>query len=527
MAEIKPAEVSAILRQQLAGHKTEAELEEVGTVLQIGDGIARIFGLTNAQSGELLEFEKDNLKAIVLNLEEDNVGAVLLGESASINEGDMVRRTRKIASIKVGEGMLGRVINTMGEPIDGKGAITGPLYEMPLERKAPGVIYRQPVNEPLQTGIKPIDAMIPIGRGQRELIIGDRQTGKSSIALDTIINQKEFYDRGEPVYCIYVAVGQKGSTVATLMKTLEDKGALAYTVIVTATASDPAALQFYAPFTGAAIGEFFRDTGRPALVVYDDLSKQAVAYREVSLLLRRPPGREAYPGDVFYLHSRLLERAAKIINSDVVAAQMNDLPESIRSMVKGGGSLTALPIIETQAGDVSAYIPTNVISITDGQIFLETNLFNSGVRPAINVGISVSRVGGNAQIKAMKKIAGTLKIDQAQYRELEAFAKFGSDLDAATLAVLDKGKRNVEILKQGLHQTMPVEQQIAIIFCGTRNLLRKVPVNRIRDFEHELLVQLAEKHPEILKTLKSGQLPDDTVAALEKVALEVSKRYEK
>lgn len=527
MAEIKPAEVSAILRQQLAGHKTEAELEEVGTVLQIGDGIARIFGLTNAQSGELIEFEKDNLKAIVLNLEEDNVGAVLLGESGSINEGDMVRRTRKIASIKVGEGMLGRVINTMGEPIDGKGAITGPLYEMPLERKAPGVIYRQPVNEPLQTGIKPIDAMIPIGRGQRELIIGDRQTGKSSIALDTIINQKEFYDRGEPVYCIYVAIGQKGSTVATLMKTLEDKGALPYTVIVTATASDPAALQFYAPFTGAAIGEFFRDTGRPALVVYDDLSKQAVAYREVSLLLRRPPGREAYPGDVFYLHSRLLERAAKIINSDEVASQMNDLPESLRPMVKGGGSLTALPIIETQAGDVSAYIPTNVISITDGQIFLETNLFNSGVRPAINVGISVSRVGGNAQIKSMKKIAGTLKIDQAQYRELEAFAKFGSDLDAATLAVLEKGKRNVEILKQGLHQTIPVEQQIAIIFCGTRNLLRKVPVKRIRDFEHELLVQLSEKHPDILKTLKAGQLPDETVAALEKVALELSKRYEK
>lgn len=527
MAEIKPAEVSAILRQQLAGHKTEAELEEVGTVLQIGDGIARIFGLTNAQSGELIEFEKDNLKAIVLNLEEDNVGAVLLGESGSINEGDLVRRTRKIASIKVGEGMLGRVINTMGEPIDGKGAITGPLYEMPLERKAPGVIYRQPVNEPLQTGIKPIDAMIPIGRGQRELIIGDRQTGKSSIALDTIINQKEFYDRGEPVYCIYVAIGQKGSTVATLMKTLEDKGALPYTVIVTATASDPAALQFYAPFTGAAIGEFFRDTGRPALVVYDDLSKQAVAYREVSLLLRRPPGREAYPGDVFYLHSRLLERAAKIINSDEVASQMNDLPESLRPMVKGGGSLTALPIIETQAGDVSAYIPTNVISITDGQIFLETNLFNSGVRPAINVGISVSRVGGNAQIKSMKKIAGTLKIDQAQYRELEAFAKFGSDLDAATLAVLEKGKRNVEILKQGLHQTIPVEQQIAIIFCGTRNLLRKVPVKRIRDFEHELLVQLSEKHPDILKTLKAGQLPDETVAALEKVALELSKRYEK
>jgi F-type H+-transporting ATPase subunit alpha len=527
MAEIKPAEVSAILRQQLAGHKTEVELEEVGVVLQIGDGIARIYGLTNAQSGELLEFDKDDLKAIVLNLEEDNVGAVLLGESTTINEGDIVRRTGRIASVKVGEGMLGRVINTLGEPIDGKGEIKGTLYEMPLERKAPGVIYRQPVNEPLQTGIKPIDAMIPIGRGQRELIIGDRQTGKSSIALDTIINQKEFYDRGEPVYCIYVAIGQKGSTIATLMKTLELKGALAYTVIVAATASDPAALQFYAPFTGASIGEYFRDTGRPALVVYDDLSKQAVAYREVSLLLRRPPGREAYPGDVFYLHSRLLERAAKIINSDEVASQMNDLPESLRPLVKGGGSLTALPIIETQAGDVSAYIPTNVISITDGQIFLETNLFNSGVRPAINVGISVSRVGGNAQIKSMKKIAGTLKIDQAQYRELEAFSKFGSDLDAATMAVLDKGKRNVEILKQGLHQTMPVEQQIAIIFCGTRNLLRRVPVNKIKDFEHELLVTLTEKYPEILKTLKAGQLPDETVAALEKVALEISKRYEK
>ncbi|MDO9511335.1 MAG: F0F1 ATP synthase subunit alpha [Bacteroidales bacterium] len=527
MAEIKPAEVTAILRQQLAGHRTESELEEVGSVLQIGDGIARIYGLSNAQSGELIEFEKDNLKAIVLNLEEDNVGAVLLGETREIKEGDIVKRTGRIASVNVGEGLLGRVVNTLGEPIDGKGDIKGPLYEMPLERKAPGVIYRRPVNEPLQTGIKAIDAMIPIGRGQRELIIGDRQTGKSSIAIDTILNQKEFYDKGETVYCIYVAIGLKGSTVANLVKTLEDKGAMAYTSIVAATASDPAAMQFYAPFTGAAIGEFFRDTGRPALVIFDDLSKQAVAYREVSLLLRRPPGREAYPGDVFYLHSRLLERAAKIIDSDEIAAQMNDLPEVLKPLVKGGGSLTALPIIETQAGDVSAYIPTNVISITDGQIFLETNLFNAGIRPAINVGISVSRVGGNAQIKSMKKVAGTLKIDQAQYRELEAFSKFGSDLDAATKAVLEKGKRNVEILKQGLHQPIPVEKQIAILFCGTRGLLKNVPVERILDFETELIHQLEEKYPHILKTLRAGQLSDETVVELEKVAEIVSKKYAK
>ncbi len=440
MAEIKPAEVSAILRQELAGYESEAVLEEVGTILQIGDGIARIYGMNNAEANELVEFEKNGLMGIVLNLEEDNVGVVLLGEAEDLNEGDKVKRTGRIASIKVGDSLLGRVVNTLGEAVDGKGELAGELFEMPLERKAPGVIFRQPVNEPLQTGIKAIDAMIPIGRGQRELIIGDRQTGKTAIAIDTIINQKEFYEKGEPVYCIYVATGQKGSTVANIVKTLEDSGAMAYTVIVMATASDPAAMQFYAPFAGAAIGEFFRDTGRPALVIYDDLSKQAVAYREVSLLLRRPPGREAYPGDVFYLHSRLLERAAKVINSDAIAKNMNDLPESLKGKVKGGGSLTALPIIETQAGDVSAYIPTNVISITDGQIFLESNLFNAGIRPAINVGISVSRVGGNAQIKSMKKVAGTLKLDQAQYRELEAFAKFGSDLDPATMAVLEKGE---------------------------------------------------------------------------------------
>ena len=449
MVDVKPDEISAILKQQLSGFKTEAELEEVGTVLQVGDGIARVYGLSKAQAGELVEFE-NGVQAIVLNLEEDNVGVVLLGPGDGIKEGSTVRRTARIASIQVGEGMVGRVVNPLGQPIDGKGPITGVTFEMPIERKAPGVIYRQPVTEPLQTGIKAIDSMIPIGRGQRELIIGDRQTGKTAIAIDTIINQREFYDRGEPVYCIYVASGQKASTVAQVMKSLEEGGAMSYTTIVAASAADPAPIQFYAPFAGAAIGEFFRDTGRPALIIYDDLSKQAVAYREVSLLLKRPPGREAYPGDVFYLHSRLLERAAKIINNDKIAREMNDLPDSLKNsgMVKGGGSLTALPIIETQAGDVSAYIPTNVISITDGQIFLESNLFNAGIRPAINVGISVSRVGGNAQIKSMKKVAGTLKLDQAQYRELEAFAKFGSDLDAATQSVLEKGKRNVEILKQ-------------------------------------------------------------------------------
>jgi len=524
MADVKPAEVSAIIRQQLSGFKSEAELEEVGTILQVGDGIARIYGLSNVQSGELIEFD-NSLKGIVLNLEEDNVGAVILGSSSGIKEGDTVRRTRKIASIPVGEGLLGRVVDTLGNPIDGKGAVAGETFQMPLERKAPGVIYRQPVNEPLQTGIKAIDAMIPIGRGQRELIIGDRQTGKTAVAIDTIINQKEFYDKGEPVFCIYVAVGQKGSTVASIVKTLEDCGAMKYTVVVSATASDPAPMQFYAPFAGAAIGEYFRDTGRPALIVYDDLSKQAVAYREVSLLLRRPPGREAYPGDVFYLHSRLLERAAKINASDSIAQQMNDLPEALKGKVKGGGSLTALPIIETQAGDVSAYIPTNVISITDGQIFLESNLFNSGVRPAINVGISVSRVGGNAQIKSMKKVAGTLKLDQAQYRELEAFSKFGSDLDAATKAVLDKGSRNVEILKQGQFSPLSVEKQIAIIYCGTKGLLRSVPIAKVKAFEADYLSVLEAKHATILSDLRAGKYTDEITNTLEAVAKEVAKRH--
>ena len=524
MTQVKPAEVSAILRQQLSGFKSEAELEEVGTVLQVGDGIARIYGLNNAQSGELVEFE-NGLQAIVLNLEEDNVGAVLLGPSKGIKEGDIVKRTNKIASINVGEGMLGRVLDGVGVPIDGKGPIVGDTYEMPVERKAPGVIYRQPVNEPLQTGLKSVDAMIPIGRGQRELIIGDRQTGKTAVAVDTIINQKEFYDKGEPVFCIYVAVGQKASTVAALAKTLDDAGALDYTVIVSANAADPAPLQFYAPLVGAAIGEFFRDTGRPALIIFDDLSKQAVAYREVSLLLRRPPGREAYPGDVFYLHSRLLERAAKIFNDDKIAAQMNDLPESLKDKVKGGGSLTALPIIETQAGDVSAYIPTNVISITDGQIFLESNLFLSGVRPAINVGISVSRVGGSAQIKSMKKISGTLKLDQAQYRELEAFAKFGSDLDAATKAVIEKGKRNVEILKQGQYSPLRVEEQAAIIYCGTNGLLMDVPVNRIKEFETEFLSFLHQKHQNVLDDLASGKLNDSITDTLISVVKELTPKY--
>jgi F-type H+-transporting ATPase subunit alpha len=526
MVEVKPAEVSAILRQQLAGFKSESELQEVGTVLQVGDGIARIYGLTNVQSGELIEFES-GLKAIVLNLEEDNIGAVLLGPSKGIKEGDIVKRTKKIASINVGEGMLGRVINTIGIPIDGKGPIKGETFEMPIERKAPGVIFRQPVNEPLQTGIKAIDAMIPIGRGQRELVIGDRQTGKTAVVIDTIINQKEFYEKGEPVFCIYVAIGQKASTVAALVKKLEDAGALAYTVIVSANASDPAPMQFYAPFAGTAIGEYFRDTGRPALIVFDDLSKQAVAYREVSLLLRRPPGREAYPGDVFYLHSRLLERSAKIINDDEIATQMNDLPESLKGKVKGGGSLTALPIIETQAGDVSAYIPTNVISITDGQIFLESNLFLSGVRPAINVGISVSRVGGNAQINSMKKIAGTLKLDQAQYRELEAFAKFGSDLDAATTAIIEKGKRNVEILKQGQYSPLRVEEQAAIIYCGTNGLLMDVPVNKIREFETEFISFMHQKYQNILDDLAAGKLTEEITSTIKKITADLSKKYAK
>lgn len=528
MAEIKPSEVTAILRQQLQNYDSKAELAETGTVLVVGDGIARVYGLQNAQSGELVVFEKqENIMGIVLNLEEDNVGVVLLDDSKTLNEGDMCKRTGRIASIKVGEGLCGRVINTLGVPIDGKGKIEGELYEMPIERKAPGIIYRQPVKEPLQTGIKAIDAMIPIGRGQRELIIGDRQTGKSAIALDTIINQKKFYEEGNPVYCIYVAIGQKGSSVAGIVKTLTENGAMPYTIIVNATASDTAAMQFYAPFAGAAIGEYFRDSGRPALIIFDDLSKQAVAYREVSLLLRRPPGREAYPGDVFYLHSRLLERAAKIIESDEIAAKMNDLPEVLRPMVKGGGSLTALPIIETQAGDVSAYIPTNVISITDGQIYLETSLFNSGVRPAINVGISVSRVGGNAQIKSMKKIAGTLKLDQAQYRELESFAKFGSDVDAATRSVLDKGERNVEILKQPQYAPLKVEEQIAIIYCGVKALLQKVPTSRIKNFETEFLNTLRETKQSLLAELKSGKIDDKIMAELEQVCSEVVKKYEK
>lgn len=526
MAGIKASEVSDILKKQIEGVKTETELEEIGTVLQVGDGIARIYGLSNVQANELIEFENGDM-GIVLNLEEDNVGAVILGYSEGIKEGNIVKRTKRIASLSVGEGLLGRIINTLGEPIDGKGPVQGELFEMPLERKAPGVIYRQPVNEPLQTGIKAIDSMIPIGRGQRELIIGDRQTGKTAIAIDTILNQKEFYDRGEPVYCVYVAIGQKGSTVANIAKSLEKHGAMEYTVIVSASASDPAAMQFYAPFAGASIGEFFRDTGRPALIIYDDLSKQAVSYREVSLLLRRPPGREAYPGDVFYLHSRLLERAAKIINSDDIARQMNDLPETIRHLVKGGGSLTALPIIETQAGDVSAYIPTNVISITDGQIFLESNLFNSGIRPAINVGISVSRVGGNAQIKSMKKVAGTLKLDQAQYRELEAFSKFGSDLDAATLAVLDKGSKNVEILKQGQYSPVPVEEQVAIIYCGSKGLLKNIPIEKVKDFESDFLDIMKTQHSDTLKELQKGVISDELTKVMEKVAAEVSTKYKK
>jgi F-type H+-transporting ATPase subunit alpha len=524
MAEIKPSEITAILRKQLSNSNLEASLEEVGTVLTVGDGIARVYGLMNVQAGELVEFD-NGVQAIVQNLEEDNVGVVILGESESINEGDTVKRTKRIASIKVGEGLLGRVINTIGEPIDGKGAIAGELFEMPLERKAPGVIFRQPVEEPLQTGLKAVDSMIPIGRGQRELIIGDRQTGKTAIAIDTILNQKEFFDKGEPVYCIYVACGQKGSTVANIVRTLTEKGAMDYTIVLAATASDSAAMQFYAPFAGAAIGEYFRDTGRAALVVYDDLSKQAVAYREVSLLLRRPPGREAYPGDVFYLHSRLLERAGKIINEDNVAKNMNDLPDSIKHLVKGGGSLTALPIIETQAGDVSAYIPTNVISITDGQIFLETNLFNAGIRPAINVGISVSRVGGKAQIKSMKKVSGTLKLDQAQYRELEAFSKFGSDLDAATKFVLEKGKRNVEILKQAQYSPMRVEHQVAIIACGTNGWLRDVPINKVKNFEEEFIFHLETNEKELLFSLGSGKIDDQIMSKLEDVAKEISRKY--
>ena len=525
MANIKPAEISAIIRNQLTGSKVGPSLDEVGTVLQVGDGIARVYGLSNVQYGELIQFD-NGMEGIVLNLEEDNVGVVLLGPSKEIKEGDTVKRTNRIAAINVGEGVVGRVVNTLGQPIDGKGKIEGKMYEMPLERKAPGVIYRQPVNEPLQTGIKSIDAMIPIGRGQRELVIGDRQTGKTTVCIDTILNQKEFYDAGEPVYCIYVAIGQKASTVAAIAKVLEEKGALDYTTIVAANASDPAPMQVYAPFAGAAIGEFFRDTGRPALIIYDDLSKQAVAYREVSLLLRRPPGREAYPGDVFYLHSRLLERAAKVINDDDIAKNMNDLPEELKPIVKGGGSLTALPIIETQAGDVSAYIPTNVISITDGQIFLESDLFNSGVRPAINVGISVSRVGGSAQIKSMKKVAGTLKLDQAQFRELQAFAKFGSDLDPVTLGVIEKGKRNVEILKQSQNDPFKVEDQVSIIYLGSKDLLKAVPVEKVKDFEKKYIELLNLKHNKILSQIKEGKLTDKIISTLEKVASELTASYE-
>ena len=524
MAEVNPAEISAILKKQLKDFDSTSSLNEIGSVLTVGDGIARAYGLSNAQYGELVEFS-NGTQGIVLNLEEDNVGIVLLGSSTDIKEGDTVKRTSRIASVKVGEGIVGRVVDTLGNPIDGKGELKGDLYEMPLERKAPGVIFRQPVNEPLQTGIKSVDAMIPIGRGQRELVIGDRQTGKTTVCIDTILNQKEFYDAGEPVYCIYVAVGQKASTVAGIAKILEDKGALAYTTIVAANASDPAAMQVYAPFTGASIGEYFRDTGRPALIIYDDLSKQAVAYREISLLLRRPPGREAYPGDVFYLHSRLLERAAKVINDDAIAKEMNDLPESLKKIVKGGGSLTALPIIETQAGDVSAYIPTNVISITDGQIFLESDLFISGVRPAITVGISVSRVGGSAQIKSMKKVSGTLKLDQAQFRELEAFAKFGSDLDAATLNVIEKGKRNVEILKQAQNDPFKVEDQVAIIYAGSKNLLRDIAVDRVKEFESEYIRVLNDKHSKLLSTIKQGKLTDEVTSTLEKVCADLVSKF--
>jgi len=525
MAEVNPAEISAILKQQLSGFSDGADLNEVGTVLEVGDGIARAYGLANAQSGELVQFENGQ-KGIVLNLEEDNVGIVLLAPSTDIKEGTTVKRTNTIASINVGEGVVGRVVDTLGKPIDGKGPIQGETFELPLERKAPGVIFRQPVNEPMQTGIKSIDAMIPIGRGQRELIIGDRQTGKTTVAIDTIINQKEFFDKGEPVYCIYVAIGQKGSTVAGIAKTLEDAGAMQYTTIVAANASDPAPMQFYAPFAGAAIGEYFRDTGRPGLIIYDDLSKQAVAYREVSLLLRRPPGREAYPGDVFYLHSRLLERAAKVIADDTIASQMNDLPESLKDKVKGGGSLTALPIIETQAGDVSAYIPTNVISITDGQIFLEADLFNAGVRPAINVGISVSRVGGSAQIKPMKKVSGTLKLDQAQYRELEAFAKFGSDLDAATMSVINKGERNVEILKQGVNAPMSVAHQVSIIYVGTKGKLNKVPVNKVKAFESALIEYMEGNKKDALNSIAGGKWTDAEIGAIEGSIAEVLPNYE-
>ena len=518
---IRPSEISEILLSQLKEIDTDPRFDEVGTVLQVSDGVVRIHGLLKAEAGELLEFE-DGIKAVVMNLEEDNVGAVLLGPTDKIKEGMTIKRTRRIASLNVGEGMVGRVVNPLGEPLDGKGRIEGELCEMPLERKAPGVIFRQPVTEPLQTGLKAIDSMIPIGRGQRELIIGDRQTGKTAIAVDTIINQRAAYEAGEPVYCIYVAVGQKGSTIASLVQTLKDKGAMDYTIVVAATAADPAALRYYAPFAGAAIGEYFRDTGRHALVVYDDLSKQAVAYREVSLILRRPSGREAYPGDIFYLHSRLLERAAKIIGQQEVAENMNDLPESLKGKVKAGGSLTALPIIETQAGDVSAYIPTNVISITDGQIFLESDLFNQGFRPAVNVGISVSRVGGSAQVKSMKKVAGTLKIDQAQYRELESFSKFSSDLDPVTAMALDKGRKNNVLLVQPQYSPMPVGEQVAILYCGTKGLLRDLPIDLVQDFQTTFLSKMRAFHTEdVLAPLAAGQMNDDIAAIIEKEAASI------
>lgn len=517
--QIKPSEVSDILLSELQRIDLTAQFAEVGTVLQVSDGVVRIFGLRNAEANELLEFD-NGMRAVVMNLEEDNVGAVLLGPTDRIEEGDLVRRTGRTASIRVSEAMLGRVIDPLGEPLDGKGPIGGDLTEMPLERKAPGVIFRQPVNQPLQTGLKAVDAMIPIGRGQRELIIGDRQTGKTAIAIDTIINQRRCFEAGDPIYCIYVAIGQKASTVAALVETLRRHGAMDYTVVVAATAADSAAMQYFAPFAGAAIGEYFRDTGRHALVVYDDLSKQAVAYREVSLVLRRPSGREAYPGDIFYLHSRLLERAAKIIDQQEVAERMNDLPESLRGKVRGGGSLTALPVIETQAGDVSAYIPTNVISITDGQIFLDADLFNQGNRPAIDVGISVSRVGGNAQIKAMKRVAGTLKIDQAQYRELESFSKFSSDMDAVTAAVLDKGRKNTRLLVQPQYSPMSVERQIAVLYCGTHGLMREIPVERVADFERELFRELETS--EVFPTLREGVIGEATAAAIEAAAERVS-----
>ncbi len=522
---IKPSEVSDVLLQQLKGIDTSLQFDEVGTVLQVSDGVARIYGLRNAEANELLQFE-NGVMGTVMNLEEDNVGAVLLGPTDQIKEGMIVKRTKRIASINVGESMLGRVIDPLGRPLDGRGEIGGELCEMPLERKAPGVIFRQPVTEPLQTGLKAIDAMIPIGRGQRELIIGDRQTGKTAIAIDTIINQRSNYEAGKPVYCIYVAIGQKGSTVAALVNALREKGAMDYTVVVAATASDPAALQYFAPFAGAAIGEYFRDTGRHALVVYDDLSKQAVAYREVSLILRRPSGREAYPGDIFYLHSRLLERAAKIISQQEVAEQMNDLPASLKGKVKAGGSLTALPIIETQAGDVSAYIPTNVISITDGQIFLETDLFNQGFRPAINVGISVSRVGGSAQVKSMKKVAGTLKIDQAQYRELEAFSKFSSDMDPVTAMAIDRGRKNNQLLIQPQYSPMPVGEQVAILYCGTHSLMRDIPISKVRAFQDTFLDAMRADHQaDVLDILASGKISDDITAIIEKVAAQVAGQY--